>query len=158
MDVTPHNLGIAALGGLAETVIPKDTTIPTEFKRKFTTVTDDQEQVRIIVFQGDARHIERNEVLGEFTLTGLPARPRGGVNIEVTFAISADGIVSVAARDTETGREQAIQVTGRHRLGDDDIKRMISDHQDNLLAAIAEGTQVPGEVAKALIAGEGATS
>ncbi len=155
MDVTPHNLGIMAFGGLAETVIPKDTTIPTEFKRSFTTVTDNQEQVRIIVYQGDARHIERNEVLGEFTLTGLPAKPRGGVNIEVSFSISADGIVSVAARDMETGREQAIQVTGRHRLHEDEIKRMVSDHKENLLAAIAEGTQVPGEVAQALIAGEG---
>jgi molecular chaperone DnaK len=154
MDVTPHNLGIMAFGGLAETVIPKDTTIPTEFKRIFTTATDNQEQVRIIVYQGDARHIERNEVLGEFTLTGLPAKPRGEVNIEVSFSISADGIVSVAARDMDTGREQAIQVTGRHRLHEDEIRRMVSDHQDNLLAAIAEGTQVPGEVAQSLIAGE----
>ncbi len=158
MDVTPHNLGIMAFGGLAETVIPKDTTIPTEFKRVFTTISDNQEQVRIIVYQGDARHIERNEVLGEFTLTGLPAKPRGGVNIEVSFAISADGIVSVAARDMETGREQAIQVTGRHKLHDEDIKRMISDHKENLVSAIAEGKQVPGAVAQSLIAGDGATS
>jgi molecular chaperone DnaK len=158
MDVTPHNLGIMAFGGLAETVIPKDTTIPTEFRRIFTTIQDNQEQVRIIVYQGDARYIGRNEVLGEFTLQGLAPRPRGGVNIEVAFAISADGIVSVSARDMETGREQAIQVTGRHRLQEDEIRRMISDHQENLLAAIAEGEAVPGEVARQLIESEGAAS
>jgi molecular chaperone DnaK len=158
MDVTPHNLGIMAFGGLAETVIPKDTTIPTEFRRIFTTVQDNQEQVRIIVYQGDARHIGSNEVLGEFTLQGIAPRPRGGVHIEVAFSISADGIVSVSARDMETGREQAIQVTGRHRLQEDEIKRMISDHQENLLAAIAEGEAVPGEVARQLIESEGAAS
>ncbi len=158
MDVTPHNLGIMAFGGLAETVIPKDTTIPTEFRRIFTTVQDNQEQVRIIVYQGDARHIGNNEVLGEFMLQGIPPRQRGGVHIEVAFSISADGIVAVSARDMETGREQAIQVTGRHRLQEDEIRRMISDHQENLLAAIAEGEAVPGEVARQLIQSEGATN
>ena len=154
MDVTPHNLGIMAFGGLAETVIPKDTTIPTEFRRVFTTVTDGQQQVKIVVYQGDDRRIGKNEVLGEFTLTGLPPKQRGGVRIDVAFAISADGIVSVSARDSETGREQAIQVSGRHRLHEDEIKRMISDHHENLLAAIDEGQHVPGDAARAVIENE----
>ncbi|MBC7792777.1 MAG: Hsp70 family protein, partial [Clostridia bacterium] len=118
-----------------------------------TTVTDGQQQVKIVVYQGDARHIDKNEVLGEFALTGLPSKPRGQIRIDVAFSISADGIVSVSARDMETGREQAIQVSGRHRLHEDEIKRMISDHQENLLAAIDEGEHMPGEAARTLIDG-----
>ncbi|MEO0460162.1 MAG: molecular chaperone DnaK [Myxococcota bacterium] len=136
LDVTPHNLGIMTLGGMAETVIPKDTTIPTELRKTFTTVRDNQEQVKIVVFQGDSRRIAGNELLGEFVLSDLRPAPRGTVRIEVSFAISADGLVTVAARDVETGREQTIQVTGSHRLEEDEIRRMIAEHQEDLVATI----------------------
>ncbi|MEM6733305.1 MAG: Hsp70 family protein, partial [Myxococcota bacterium] len=122
LDVTPHNLGIMTLGGMAETIIGKDTTIPTEARKTFTTVRDNQEQVKIVVYQGDSRRIEANELLGEFLLSDLRSAPRGVVQVEVSFAISADGLVTVAARDVETGREQAIQVTGSHRLEEDEIR------------------------------------
>jgi molecular chaperone DnaK len=138
LDVTPHNLGIMGFGGFAETLIAKDTTIPTESKRVFTTARDRQDTVKIVVFQGDSRRIEKNDVLGEFTLTGIRPAPRGEVKIEVTFAISADGIVSVSARDLDTGHSHTIQVSGSQRLEDDEIKRMISEHTDNLLSAIEE--------------------
>ncbi|MEL6543868.1 MAG: molecular chaperone DnaK [Myxococcota bacterium] len=138
LDVTPHNLGIMTLGGMAETIISKDTTIPTEQKKIFTTVRDNQEQVKIVVFQGDSRRIVGNELLGEFVLSELRPAPRGQVRIEVSFAISADGLVTVAARDMETGREQTIQVTGSHRLEEDEIRQMIADHQDDLVATIDE--------------------
>ncbi|MEL6341391.1 MAG: Hsp70 family protein, partial [Myxococcota bacterium] len=136
LDVTPHNLGIMTLGGMAETVIPKDTTIPTELRKTFTTVRDNQEQVKIVVFQGDSRRIAGNELLGEFVLSDLRPAPRGTVRIEVSFAISADGLVTVAARDIETGREQTIQVTGSHRLEEEEIRRMIAEHQEDLVATI----------------------
>ncbi|MEO0813828.1 MAG: Hsp70 family protein, partial [Myxococcota bacterium] len=124
--------------GMAETIISKDTTIPTEQKKIFTTVRDNQEQVKIVVFQGDSRRIVGNELLGEFVLSELRPAPRGQVRIEVSFAISADGLVTVAARDMETGREQTIQVTGSHRLEEDEIRQMIADHQDDLVATIDE--------------------
>ncbi len=136
LDVTPHNLGIITLGGMAETIIPKDTTIPTELKKIFTTVRDNQQQVKIVVYQGDSRKIVGNELLGEFVLSELRPAPRGQVRVEVSFAISADGLVTVAARDLETGREQRIQVTGSHRLEEEEIRKMIADHQDDLVATI----------------------
>ncbi|MEO1175149.1 MAG: Hsp70 family protein, partial [Myxococcota bacterium] len=108
LDVTPHNLGIMTLGGMAETIIGKDTTIPTEAKKIFTTVRDNQSQVKIVVFQGESRKIVDNELLGEFVLSELRPAPRGVVQVEVSFAISADGLVTVAAKDVETGREQTI--------------------------------------------------
>ncbi|MEO1483399.1 MAG: molecular chaperone DnaK [Myxococcota bacterium] len=136
LDVTPHNLGIMTLGGMAETIIGKDTTIPTEAKKIFTTVRDNQSQVKIVVFQGESRKIVDNELLGEFVLSELRPAPRGAVQVEVSFAISADGLVTVAAKDVETGREQTIQVTGSHRLEEDEIRRMIAEHNDEMLATV----------------------
>jgi molecular chaperone DnaK len=135
LDVTPHNLGIMVAGGLFDVIIEKDTTIPTSAKKTFTTVRDNQTQVRILVLQGESSRAEENELLGEFLLDGLREAPRGHVKIEVTFDISADGIVGVSARDVETGKEQAITVTASSGLTEQEIKEMITENQEVALAS-----------------------
>jgi molecular chaperone DnaK len=130
LDVTPHNLGIMIVGGYFQTIIEKNTTVPTSAGHVFTTVRDNQTSVRIMVFQGDSLRAEENELLGEFILSGLREAPRGEVEIEVTFEISADGIVSVSAKDLETGLQQSITVTATSGLTDEEIKRMAADSAD----------------------------
>jgi molecular chaperone DnaK len=132
LDVTPHNLGIVSLAGLAETIIPKDTAIPAQANRVFTTVRDQQDAVRITVFQGDSRHVQNNQVLGEFLLDGLRKAARGVVQIEVTFAISVDGIVSVSAKDIETGKAQAIQIEHSHTLPEAELQSMTDRHRTHV--------------------------
>jgi molecular chaperone DnaK len=134
LDVTPHNLGIMVAGGIFDVIINRDTTIPTSAKKVFTTVRDDQTQVRIMVLQGDAAQADENELLGEFVLDGLRSARRGEVKIEVLFDISADGIVSVSAQDTETGRAQAITVTASSGLTEDEIKEMANRSEDQGVA------------------------
>ncbi len=127
LDVTPHNLGIMIVGGYFQTIIEKNTTVPTSAGHVFTTVRDNQTSVRIMVFQGDSLRAEENELLGEFILSGLREAPRGEVEIDVAFEISADGIVSVSAKDLETGLEQSITVTATSGLTEDEIKRMAEE-------------------------------
>jgi molecular chaperone DnaK len=107
LDVTPHTLGIMVVGGYFEELIPQNTTVPTSRSKIFTTVRDNQTAVKIRVLQGEAAR-RRNELLGEFILTGLRRAPKGHVEIEVTFEINTDGIVSVHAKDLETGQAQSI--------------------------------------------------
>jgi molecular chaperone DnaK len=135
-DVTPHNLGISTVAGMAETIIPKDTTVPTEVKKLFTTVRDGQESVSIVVFQGESRRMDDNQVLGQFNLDGLRPGPRGSVRIEVAFAISMDGIVSVSAKDMDTGTAQAIKISGSHSLAAADLKRMAAVHADQMQSSL----------------------
>lgn len=130
LDVTPHNLGIMIVGGYFQTIIEKNTTVPTGAGHTFTTVRDNQTSVRIMVFQGDSQRAEDNELLGEFILSGLRERPRGEVEVEVTFEISADGIVSVSAKDLETGQQQSITVTATSGLTEEEIQRMAREAQD----------------------------
>jgi molecular chaperone DnaK len=130
LDVTPHNLGIMIVGGYFQTIIEKNTTVPTSAGHTFTTVRDNQTSVRIMVFQGDSQRAEDNELLGEFILSGLRERPRGEVEVEVTFEISADGIVSVSAKDLETGQQQSITVTATSGLTEEEIQRMAREAQD----------------------------
>ncbi len=137
LDVTPHNLGIMVQGGLFDVIIEKDTTIPTSARKTFTTIRDNQTQVRIVVLQGDVERGEQNELLGEFLLDGLREAPRGEVRVEVTFEISADGIVSVSASDLETGKSQAITVTASSGLTEDEIAMMAAENAEVLLAAQA---------------------
>jgi len=125
LDVTPHALGIMTFGSNFEPLIPQNTSIPTSRAKIFTTSRDDQTAVKILVMQGEQIRAEENELLGEFVLTGLPSKPRGQVEIEVTFSINADGIVSVHARDLATGQEQSIQVTATSGLTQDEISRMV---------------------------------
>jgi len=138
LDVTPHNLGIMIVGGYFQTIIEKNTTVPTSASHVFTTVRDNQTSVRIMVFQGDSQRAEENELLGEFILSGLRKAPRGEVEVEVTFEISADGIVSVSAKDLETSLQQSITVTATSGLTEDEIKRMAHEASDYAVSVKAD--------------------
>ncbi|HEX7600302.1 MAG TPA: Hsp70 family protein, partial [Polyangiaceae bacterium] len=133
LDVTPHALGIMTVGSYFEELIPQNTTVPTSRQKIFTTSRDNQTAVKILVMQGESENAEENEVLGEFILTGLRRAPKGQVEIEVTFEINADGIVSVRAKDLETALEQSIQVTATSGLTRDEIKHMIDNAKDQMV-------------------------
>jgi molecular chaperone DnaK len=133
LDVTPHSLGIMIVGGYFHKLIEQNTTVPTSKSHIFTTVKDNQTSVKILVLQGEAERAEENELLGEFILTGLRRAPKGEVEIEVTFDISADGIVSVSAKDMETGQQQSITVTATSGLTEDEIRRMVEENKDYLM-------------------------
>jgi molecular chaperone DnaK len=133
LDVTPHPLGIMTVGNVFEELIPQNTTVPTSRQKIFTTSRDNQTAVKILVMQGNAEKAEENEFLGEFILTGLRRADKGQVEIEVTFEINADGIVSVKAKDLETSKEQAIDVTATSGLTREEIKAMIHDAKDQML-------------------------
>ena len=133
LDVTPHSLGIMIVGGYFHKLIEQNTTVPTSKSHVFTTVKDNQTSVKILVLQGESDRAEENELLGEFVLTGLRRAPRGEVEIEVTFHISADGIVSVTARDLETGLEQSITVPATSGLTEDELKKMVDANKDYMV-------------------------
>ena len=149
LDVTPHTLGIMVVGGYFEELIPQNTTVPTSKSKPFTTVRDNQTAVKILVLQGESRRAEENELLGEFVLTGLRRAPAGEVTVDVTFEINADGIVSVHARDVETGKEQSITVTASSGLTEDEIDQMMHDAQEFAVSRRedeeAEGTRQEAE-------------
>jgi len=130
LDVTPHALGLLTTGNNFDELIPQNTTVPTSATKTFTTSRDNQTAVKILVMQ---REGEENQLLGEFILTGLRSAPKGQVEIEVTFAIDSDGIVSVSAKDTETGLEQSIQVTASSGLTQDEISKMMESAQDYMV-------------------------
>src|SRR5262249_14863836 len=130
LDVTPHALGIMTFGSYFEELVPQNTTVPTSRTKTFTTSRDNQTAVKIIVMQGEHAKAEENDLLGEFILTGLRRAPKGQVEIEVTFEINADGIVSVSAKDLETGQRQSIQVTATSGLTPDEIKKMVDSAKD----------------------------
>ncbi len=133
LDVTPHSLGIMVYGGGFEIIIDKNSTVPTSQSHIFTTVRDNQTSVKILVLQGESTRAEENELLGEFVLTGLRKAPSGEVEVEVTFDISAEGIVSVRARDLETGKAQSITVTATSGLTEDEIKKMIEENEEYMV-------------------------
>jgi len=134
LDVTPHTLGIMVVGGYFEELIPQNTTVPTSRSKLFTTVRDNQTAVKILVLQGESRRAEENELLGEFILTGLRRAAASEVEVEVTFEINADGIVSVHAKDVETGKEQSITVTATSGLTPEEIEDMMRDASDYAVA------------------------
>jgi molecular chaperone DnaK len=133
LDVTPHALGIMTFGGVFEELIPQNTTVPTSRTKVFTTSRDFQTAVKILVMQGGRERAEENELLGEFQMNGLRRATKGQVEIEVTFEINADGIVSVRAKDLETGLEQSIQVTATSGLTRDEIRTMMDNAKDDLV-------------------------
>jgi molecular chaperone DnaK len=133
LDVTPHALGIMTFGSHFEELIPQNTTVPTSRTKTFTTSRDDQTAVKILVLQGESARADENELLGEFILTGLRRAAKGQVEIEVTFEINSDGIVSVQAKDLETGQAQSIQVTATSGLTQDEIKNMMASAQDYMV-------------------------
>jgi molecular chaperone DnaK len=127
LDVTPLSLGIETLGGVMTTLISRNTTIPTKKSEIFSTATDSQPSVEVHVLQGERPLSRDNRTLGRFQLTELPPAPRGVPQIEVTFDIDANGIVSVKAVDKATGKEQAITISGASGLSKDEVARMVRD-------------------------------
>ncbi len=124
VDVTPLSLGVEVKGGLFERLIEKNTTIPTEESKIFTTAQGNQTQVQIRVFQGEREIAEENELLGEFALTGIPPAPAGTPQIEVTFALDENGIVNVEAEDKGSGNREDITIEGGAGLSDEQIEQM----------------------------------
>ena len=127
LDVTPLSLGLETLGGVMTKLIERNTTIPVEKKQIFTTAADNQPAVEIHVLQGEREMAEDNKTLGRFILDGIPPAPRGIPQIEVTFAIDANGILNVSAKDLATNKEQKITITASTGLKEDEIQKMVEE-------------------------------
>ncbi|CUH60595.1 molecular chaperone DnaK [Thalassobacter stenotrophicus] len=131
LDVTPLSLGIETLGGVFTRLIDRNTTIPTKKSQVFSTAEDNQNAVTIRCFQGEREMAADNKILGQFNLEDIPPAPRGLPQIEVTFDIDANGIVSVSAKDKGTGKEQKITIQASGGLSDEDIEQMVKDAEAN---------------------------
>ena len=127
LDVTPLSVGIETLGGVMTVLIPRNTTIPSKKSEIFSTATDSQTSVEVHVLQGERSMAGDNRTLGRFHLTGLPPAPRGLPQVEVSFDIDANGIVSVTAKDKATGKEQTITISGASGLNKDEVNRMVKE-------------------------------
>ena len=127
LDVTPLTLGVETLGGITDKLIERNTLIPTRKSKTYTTAADGQTEVQINVLQGESEMSKYNHSLGNFHLSGIPAAPRGVPQIEVTFDIDANGIVSVSAKDLGTGVSQSITITGTTRLSKEEIDKMMAE-------------------------------
>ena len=131
LDVTPLSLGIETLGGVFTRLIERNTTIPTKKSQVFSTADDNQTAVTIKVYQGEREMAADNKLLGQFDLVGIPPAPRGMPQVEVTFDIDANGIVSVQAKDKATGKEQQIRIQASGGLSEQDIQRMVKEAEAN---------------------------
>ena len=131
LDVTPLSLGVETLGGVTTRIIPRNTTIPTKKSEVFSTAVDNQPNVEIHVLQGEREFAKDNKSLGTFRLDGILPAPRGVTQIEVTFDIDANGILSVNAKDKGTGKEQSITITGASTLPSDEVERMVKESEQN---------------------------
>jgi len=127
LDVTPLSLGIETLGGVMTKLIEKNTTVPTKKSQVFSTAADNQPAVSIHVLQGEREMAQYNKTIGRFELADIPPAPRGVPQIEVTFDLDANGILSVSAKDLGTGKEQSIRITASSGLSEEEIERMKKD-------------------------------
>ncbi|WP_411871429.1 molecular chaperone DnaK [Vulcanococcus limneticus] len=134
LDVSPLSLGVETLGGVMTKMIPRNTTIPTKKSETYSTAVDGQTNVEIHVLQGERELASDNKSLGTFRLDGIPPAPRGVPQIEVTFDIDANGILSVTAKDKGSGKEQSISITGASTLSDNEVEKMVKDAEANASA------------------------
>jgi molecular chaperone DnaK len=134
LDVTPLSLGVETLGGVMTKMITRNTTIPTKKSETYSTAVDGQTNVEIHVLQGEREMASDNKSLGTFRLDGIPPAPRGVPQIEVTFDIDANGILSVTAKDKGSGKEQSISITGASTLSENEVEKMVKDAESNAAA------------------------
>ena len=134
LDVTPLSLGVETLGGVMTKMIPRNTTVPTKKSETYSTAVDGQTNVEIHVLQGEREMASDNKSLGTFRLDGIPPAPRGVPQIEVTFDIDANGILSVNAKDKGSGKEQSISITGASTLSEQEVENMVKDAEANASA------------------------
>lgn len=134
LDVTPLSLGVETQGGVATKILEKNTTIPCTKSQVFSTTEDHQDVVRIHVLQGEREMADDNMTLGRFELVGIPPAPRGVPQIEVTFAIDTDGLVSVSAKDLGTGKSQSIEVTASSGLSEEEVDRLVEEAEGHAIA------------------------
>ena len=134
LDVTPLSLGVETLGGVMTKMISRNTTIPTKKTEVYSTAVDGQTNVEIHVLQGEREMAGDNKSLGTFRLDGIPPAPRGVPQIEVTFDIDANGILSVTAKDKGSGKEQSISITGASTLSENEVEKMVKDAESNASA------------------------
>ncbi|MEO1334580.1 MAG: Hsp70 family protein, partial [Myxococcota bacterium] len=134
LDVTPLTLRMATVGGYTEQIIEKNTPIPIDRTRCFTTASDQQERVRIKIYQGESNVAVDNELLGEFEFSGFRIAPRGEVTIEVTFEIDTDGIVNVSARDVETGAQASTTINLSSGLSEREVEDAMARNDELMVA------------------------
>jgi len=158
LDVTPLSLGIETLGGLVEKIIPRNTAIPVAKAQEFTTYQDGQDAMVVHVVQGEREMVDQNRSLARFTLAGIPPMTAGAARVRVEFAVDADGLLTVSAREQTTGREQRVEVRPTYGLPPEDMERMLRESmkhaRDDMARRLLTEARVEGE--RALLALEGA--
>merc|ERR1712194_62402 len=142
LDVTPLSLGVETLGGITTKITPRNTIIPTKKSETFSTAVDNQPNVEIHVLQGERELAKDNKSLGTFRLDGIASAPRGVPQIEVTFDIDVNGILSVKAKDKGTSKEQSITISGASTLPKDEVERMVQDAETNAAADKEKSDQI----------------
>ncbi|MEO6252904.1 MAG: Fe-S protein assembly chaperone HscA [Ferruginibacter sp.] len=127
LDITPLSLGLETMGGLMDTLLPRNSKLPTKVSRQYTTYKDGQSGMKIAVYQGERDMVKDNRRLAEFNLTGIPGMPAGMAKVEISFLVNADGILVVHAKELRSGIEQSIEVKSQYGLTDEDVEQMLLD-------------------------------